>query len=204
MIPLGMCFEQKNDSALTCFERLLDFLFKRDGQNNQQHLRNVNVHSDRGYMLPNVVFEYLLPSGADVVGTVKRMAQCWPYTYNQKVKDTDKRTMIDVKGAPTLYMKKIATHQGKSLSASAFRNGSQSVATAVSSIHPVHQWEGVVLNQNDRLQYSNDSSSLVEKFFERLETLENRCDKVESDVDKELINEVLENKIIPMTLKQGK
>ena len=72
-IPLGIVFEKTKDSTLQCFKRCLDFLFNQNGETN---LRNVSIHSDRGYMIPNLVFEYLIASGAEVVGTVKRMAQC--------------------------------------------------------------------------------------------------------------------------------
>ena len=101
-IPLAAVFERTKDNSISCFKRLLDFLYSHDASTD---LRNVSVHSDRGYMLPNLVFEYLLSSGAEVVGTCKRMAQCWPFTYNQKVKPNDKRTHIDPKGSPALYLK---------------------------------------------------------------------------------------------------
>ena len=54
--------------------------------------------------IPVLVFEYILACGADVVGTCKRMAVCWPFTYNQTLKENDKRTMIDMNGAPTLFL----------------------------------------------------------------------------------------------------
>ena len=116
MIPLGAIFEKKKDSSLDCFKRILDFLFAHDGSTN---LRNVSVHSDRGYMIPVLVFTYLLMLGAEVVGTVKRMAQCWPFTFNQKLKESDKRTLIDTKGAPTLFLKWCKVG-GKYIFASAF------------------------------------------------------------------------------------
>jgi hypothetical protein len=133
-LPLGIAFERTKDSSSSCFKRLLDYLFGRDGTTD---LRNVSVHSDRGYLIPSLVFDYLLSQGADVVGTVKRMAQCWPFTYAQVLKSSDKRHLINVKGAATLYLKYIKT-KTKYLFASAFRNGSERVATAISTLHSTH------------------------------------------------------------------
>jgi hypothetical protein len=73
-LPLGIAFERTKDSSPSCFKRLLDYSFGRDGATD---LHNVSVHSDHGYMIPSLVFDYLLSQDADVVGTVKRMAQCW-------------------------------------------------------------------------------------------------------------------------------
>ena len=72
-------------------------------------MRNVSIHADRrrGY---------------------------WPFTFEQKLRNTDKRTLIDPKGASTLCLKwcKPGT---KYVFASAFRNGSGRVATAISTMH---------------------------------------------------------------------
>ena len=119
MMPLGIVFECTKDSTLESFKRLLNFLFCQDGSTD---LRNVTIHSDHGYMLPNLVFEYLLSCGAEVLGTVKRMAQCWPFTNKQNLKENDKRTVIDTKGAPTLFLKWCKAGV-KYIFASAFRNG---------------------------------------------------------------------------------
>ena len=54
-------------------------------------------------MIPSLAFDYILANGGDLVGTVKRMTQCWTFTYNQTKKPNDKRTVVDVKGAPTSF-----------------------------------------------------------------------------------------------------
>jgi hypothetical protein len=217
--PLGIIFERSKDTTLGCFRRLLDFLFSHDGQTN---LRNVNIHSDRGYMIPNLVFDYLLSSGAEVVGTVKRMAQCWPFTYKQNLKENDKRTSVDPKGAPTLFLKWVKVG-GKHLFASAFRNGSEAVATAVSSMHNQHQWEGIVLKNSELERYKTDDKSLLSDFFVRVsdihgktrarssnttDSLENdggnHQEEIESEDEKEVIADLLSQKIDPITLRQGR
>ena len=104
------------------------------GECGNADLQNVEIASDRGYMTPSLVFLYLLACGSQIVGTVKR-ALCWPYTYSQKItKSNDKRTLLDVKGAPTLFLKCIK-HTGRTVTASAFRNGSDSISTTISTIH---------------------------------------------------------------------
>ena len=105
-IPLGIVFEQTFDTSVSCFKRLLNFLFHHDNDSRDGNaFRNVTVHSDRGYLVPSLVFDFLLTNGANVVGTVKRMAGCWPFTFDQKTTESDTRTKIDPKGAPTLFLK---------------------------------------------------------------------------------------------------
>ena len=152
-------------------------------------------------MIPNLVFEYLIASGAEVVGTVKRMAQCWPFTYDQVLKENDRRTLVGGKGAATLYLKwcKAGT---KYLFASAFRNGSGKVATAISTMHTQHHWEGVVLSPRELLEYKNDSSSLTSKFFLRVSEIDND-DRSESEDEKEVLDHLMRTKIEALTLRQG-
>lgn len=59
------------------------------------------------------------------------------------IKGIDKRTLIDIKGALTLFLKWCGAGP-KHLFASAFRNGTNIVAMAIASIHKKHQWEGIV------------------------------------------------------------
>lgn len=61
-------------------------------------------------MVPTTVFNYLMAHGAIFVGTVKCMANCWPFTFaDQKVKenDTRRRMMVKTKGPATLFVKQI-------------------------------------------------------------------------------------------------
>ena len=196
-IPLGICFERSKDSTEKCFRRLLDRMF---GQNGSTNLRNVYIHSDRGYMLPSLVFKYLLEVGADVLGTVKRIAG-WPFTYDQKLKPSDRRTIVSKKGASTLLLKWRASGT-KAVFASAFRNGSDSVATAISTVHNQHHWEAIVLKPAELREYSRDSSSLQKKFFQFVR-LPGLIDEEEEEVQS-IMEELREDKIEPQTLRQGK
>jgi hypothetical protein len=144
-IPLGIEFEMKGDSCVSCFKRLLEYLFPTRERELKCDLRNVSIFSDRGYLDPTLVWGYLLKSGADVLGTIKRVAS-WPFTFQQNLGRNDKRTLLSTKGAPTLWMKlQTRANVFKSLAALAFRSGTDNVSMAVSSMHHRHQWEGVAL-----------------------------------------------------------
>ena len=199
MVPLGISFEKTNDSSGTCFKRLLNFLFDYGGGVN---LRNVTVHSDRGYLVPAIVFDYLLSCGAEVLGTTKRLAKCWPFTYNQQLPESDKRTLLDTKGAPTLFLKYYGDGD-KKLFASAFRNGTSKIATAISSIHDHHEWEGIVLDPSELRAYEQDKNSLLENFFQRVDIDIESGDQAETEDEKAELDYILNQVIEPVTLRQG-
>ena len=163
-MPLGVVIERKKDSTADCFERLLNHLFQRNGTCD---LNNVQVCSDRGYMVLNTVFGFILKNGGDFVGTTKRSAQCWPFTFDQKLRKNDERTLIESSGPPTLFVKK-AKKDFKSIYSFAFRNGSNSVTTAVSSTHQNHHWEGIVKSPMDLVAYKNDPTCLRQKCIQRV------------------------------------
>ena len=99
-IPLGVIAERKGDSSYICFKRLMNFLF---GSNTGDEydiadMTDVDIASDRGYMTTKLAFEFLLAGGANIIGTVKR-APCWPFTFDQHLKEHDKRSCIDTKGS---------------------------------------------------------------------------------------------------------
>lgn len=177
--PLCIVFERAKDSTSSCFKRILDFLFAANGKTN---LNNVSVHSDRGYILPVIVFQYLLLCGAHLVCTIKRLAQCWPFTYKQSLREGDKRTLIDVKGSATLYVKSCETVSSMPLYAAAFRNGSQNVAMGITTEHAGHQREGTAHNPQDYLNCLKDPESLQKKFLQRVD-LGQSIDDNESEED---------------------
>ena len=148
---------------------MLIFLFRSNsGENGNADLQNIEVASDRGYMTPSLVFLYLLACGAMVIGTVKR-ALCWPYTYSQKTTESDKRTKIEPKGSPSLFLKSVKS-AGRKVTASAFRNGSDSVSTTISSLHRGFHWEGIALDWKDYKEYSSNPTSMRDKIFPYLVT----------------------------------
>ena len=197
-LPLGIAFERKKDSTSACFQRLLNSLFETNGNCD---LTNVEICSDRGYMVPNTVFGFILKNGGEFVGTMKHSAQCWPFTYNQKLKKNDERTLIDSAGPPTLYVKKVKADV-KTVYSHAFRNGSNSVTTAVSTTHRNHHWEGIAKDPMDLVAYEN-GTCLRKKSFKRVK-IEGLLDSDATENEVELIDELLDDRVDPMTLLQGK
>lgn len=196
-MPLNIQIERIGDTTAECFERLLKKLFQRGGKCD---LRNVLLASDRGYMLPSTVFNFLIANGADFVGTTKRTAQCWPFTYEQRVKTGDPRRKLEVSGPATLFVKKVKAKE-KRVFAIAFRNGSQSISTAVSSIHKNHHWEGIVLKPNELKDYE-DGVRLRYLCFDRVvsDLLKNE----ETEEEKGLISNLMDSVVDVLTIRQGK
>ena len=178
----------------------MNFLFQdNSGEDGFPDMHNVRMHSDRGYLSAKLVFEYLMQSNAEIVGTVKR-AGCWPFTFQQKVKSNDKRTMLYVKGSPALFVKKAKdTKLSRLIHASAFRNGTDKISTAVSTLHRGHHWEGIGLIWSYCHEYKQDSQSLQKYAFSR---------KIEKDneggttTEVDVMNKLFES-VIPFTLTQG-
>ena len=151
-------------------------------------LGNVVMSSDRGYVTPSLVFDYLLKAGAGFIATVKRM-QCWPFTYDQKqLSKNDKRMWVESKGAATLFLKYI-NRDGIKVTASAFRNGSNSVSTTVSTVHRGHCWEGICLDWREGDKYQCNPVALEKNAFIRHIYVEEE----EADEEKELIENIKEN-----------
>lgn len=89
-------------------------------------------------MTPSVVFQFLLAAGAHFVGTTIRCLY-WLFTYQQKMRENNRRTEVEVAGAASLFVKKIAKF-GRTIHAAAFRNGLEKVSTTISSLHFGHHW----------------------------------------------------------------
>jgi hypothetical protein len=103
-------------------------------------------------MLPNTVFGFISKNGANFIGTTIHSAQCWPLTFDQKLKEQDKRTLIHFKGPPTLYVKTIKKNN-KSIFTTAFRNGTDSVSTAISSVQDLSGRKILLQLINNKIQF---------------------------------------------------
>ncbi len=200
IFPAGVSFEGINDTSTTCFKKILNHLFG-DGSG-MPNLRHVRIHSDRDYFTPTNVFDYIASCNGHFVGTTKRSIQCWPFTYNQKKRDDDTRTHLDTYGAPTLFVKYVVKH-GRAICSSAFRNGSDAISTAVSSLHFGHHWEGIPLYANEKKIYNNNAALFRHVYFTRVNEPVNFYRSQISDREKALI-ENLKTKVDCITLRQGK
>ena len=166
-IPLCLSFEHTGDSVYTCFERLLNFLFCSNTRKNRlPGMQNILVGSDRGYMTPTIVFDFLSASSACFNWTVKQ-CPCWPYTYKQKLKQNNNWTLLSTKGASTLFMEHVQK-KFRNFSASAFCSGTDNISTVVSSMFRGHHWEGIALYQHELVKYRDDQKALFENSFPRI------------------------------------
>ncbi len=73
----------------------------------------------------------LTPSGADVLGTVKRCPM-FPFTYEQKLAQSDTRQLIDTQGFKALFLKKL-TVRDKQLTGIAYQDGKGGVTLGLTS-----------------------------------------------------------------------
>ena len=130
----------------------------------------------------------------------------------QKVKESDQRTLIDHKGAATLFIKWCSVGV-KNIFATAFRNGTEGVATAVSTLHRGQEWEGIVMKPKELKLYNQNKQSLIPYFFEKVEGIPYDPPSVQDSTDSDVnendsvtakMKELLEETIEPFTLRQGK
>jgi hypothetical protein len=118
---------------------MLESLLFRNTVGGYPDFRHFTLFSDRGYWTPSLV-HFLLSCGAFVVGTIIRNL-CWPLTCCQEKKDNDKRTFLDPKGPPTLYLKRLQNNKTRNqrFIIGAFRSGTENISLAMSSKNHEHQ-----------------------------------------------------------------
>ncbi len=95
--------------------------------------------SDRGFWCSQLLFQYLLLSGADIHGTVKR-CPWYPFAYAQTLMSNDKRTPVQVNGMRTILLKHYEGSNRK-ITAQAYRNGTGSVALTMSTLFREKQFD---------------------------------------------------------------
>jgi len=202
LVPMAISFERKNDTTSTCYKRMMDTLTRNNEDCSRAGaLRNIIPNSDRAYNGLNFVFDYLIANGARPEGTTVRSLNQWPFTYDQKLSASDKRTYIDSAGAPTLFLKVYENNLNQRIYATAFRNGTGGVVTSISSMHGKHSWEGKVEKPSDLLLYNENSNSLIQKFFQRQNDILPSQERIEEE--KDMLQELLTTKIRAITLTQS-
>jgi hypothetical protein len=134
-LPIGIALERlSDDTTASATERLIRTqLSPMSGLNGPPMLSNTQFCMDRGYWAPALLFDFLTPSGADVLGTVKRCPM-FPFTYDQRLAQNDKRQLIDTNGFKALFMKKL-TVQGKQITGVAYRDGKRRSDFRVDFLH---------------------------------------------------------------------
>ena len=78
--------------------------------------------------------------------------------------ENDNCTKIEAKGSPALFLKTVVSSR-KTVAASSFHNGSDSVSNTTSKLHREHHWEGVALKDSQREEYKRDPTSMNQYTF---------------------------------------
>ena len=146
--------------------------------------------SDRGYLGGNVVLREVLKKGGDILGTTRKSLEL-PYTTSKLLGPHDSRTLLDPEGSPCLFAS-CSVIEGKMVTATAFKNGTKGIATAISSTHHGHWWDAKTVG---------NTSVRPSSFFKRMQS-----EYTEEMDDREtwLIDELLENVIDVITVSQGR
>lgn len=192
-VPLRIDFERERDTTSTCFARQIKTLFGGNGGDGIPNLSNVTLASDRGYWNQSLLFDFVVDSGAHVIGTVAR-SPWFPFTYDRK-EEVNKPMPIKSKGLKTAFYKKLLYRKlpGKSnglaneraLTAVAFRNGSgNNVSLAMSTSCPAHWWDFCLAYPSDSVWYFDKNLSQDDRNLKafRLEIHDNEAYKQKSDV----------------------
>ena len=134
-------FEREGESQTNCYERSLKDMFGATSGNGEPNLHGTTWCSDRGYWTLNLLFDFLLPWGADVVGTVARCAW-YPFTFS-RLKSTSTsndgdphgRIEVSMKGYKDVFYRTL-NWANKKIRATCYRSGTgTAVSLAMSSIH---------------------------------------------------------------------
>lgn len=189
-IPVNLQFQTVNDSAQTCNDRGMKFLF---GENLSGNVDDANVEqlTDRGYTRLNDVIASL-KQGRDRLGTVARSRE-WPITYDQKIRGKDDRLLLSTSGAPCLVIKE-AKIGNKRLTIAAFKNGTNSCSMAISSKYHEHMWDGIPRDNNSKQPERSDYVELLQLRNQRFPF---------SGTAKELLLNHMESNVQVITIKQG-
>lgn len=162
MFPVNIQFEIEKDSPLQAYERAMS-------QVNSSALNEVNLitYTDRGYTDKGRVVKRM-KKGGDLAATVQRQPG-WGFTYDQYLQSNDTRKLLNTQGCASQFVKFQKIHN-KTLTLSAFKNGTNTISLAISTLHSGHSWEGIPFN-ND-CTYPSQSDCLKEIYINK-EAVEN-------------------------------
>lgn len=198
LFPIAIHWEKQGESSYICIEQILRSLF-RNCVSGYPDFRQVTLFSDRGYWTPSLVY-FLLACGAIVHGTLIR-ALCWPMTYCQEKKGNDKRTFLDTKGPPSLFLKRLQNNSTRNqrLTVGAFRSGTDNISLAMSSTNHENEWDCILIDPRDYILYM--SGELKSKAFSRV-NIEKHDEGTECHINQIMAN-LLTQQVNPITITQG-
>jgi hypothetical protein len=102
---------------------------------------------DHGYIVPQLFYDFLVPSGAEIMGTVKRCPM-FPFTFDQDLKPSDSRQLVPVKGQKALLLKSLKV-SNKQISGFAYRDGNGGITLGINSMICSREWDLVAFDRKD-------------------------------------------------------
>jgi hypothetical protein len=198
LFPIAIKWEKQGESSNICIKKMLEGLF-RNTAGGYPDFRHVTLFCDRGYWTPSLVY-FLLSCGAFVVGTLMRNL-CWPLTFSQERKENDKRTFLDPKGPPTLFLKRLQNNKTRNqrLTIGAFCSGTENISLAMSSKYHENQWDCILIDPSDYDLYL--TGELKMKSFVRLD-IEKHDEATEQHIE-QMIAYLQAQKVKAITITQG-
>ena len=161
-------FMQEGDRETSVYQRIVGALFgAAAGENNIPRIKNAEFHSDRGYWSIELLYNYMLLTGADVGGTLIRCG--WiPFTYDWKGSQLpDKPENLSKVGFKNGYFKsieiKLPTGGKRKIQVCAYRSGtgtSMSIVMTTRSFGRV--WDMCTINPKDTIWYHDASLTQAE------------------------------------------
>jgi hypothetical protein len=148
-LPIGIEWECAGDDSTTAAtERLIrSQLAPMHGDTGPPNLTNTALCMDRGYINPRLLYDFIMPSGAEIMGTCKRQPM-FPFTYEQVLNPNDPPQDVPMKGQKALLLKNLKI-DNKQLSAFAYRDGKGGVTLGINAMIRCPDWDLVVVNSKD-------------------------------------------------------
>lgn len=164
-------WSQESDTDTTVYQRIVGGLFGIvEGGNNRPKIMNVEFLSDRGYWAIELLFDYMLPTGAAVGGTVKRNG--WlPFTYDKKKKDAkipEGQELLQIDAYKNAYFKQVDIQmrggQRRTMQLVAYRSGTGTSMSLVLSTKNLGKiWDFQTANPKDHLWYHDEDITQAER-----------------------------------------
>lgn len=159
-VPLGVDAELVTDqNSFEASSRLIRRQLCPNHRSNQiPDLTNVTIFADRLYWSKEFLYNFVLPSGADVGPSTHKRSHHYPFTFDQKLTRNDTRMLINKKGPKCVFVKEQRVGQ-YTLSAIAYRDGHGKVVLGISSglsQFRYKQWEFHLKSPADRYKILDD------------------------------------------------
>ena len=124
------------------------------------NLSNVTIFADRLYWTKKFLYEFVVPSGADIGPSTHKKDHSFPFTFDQKLTRNDTRELIPTKGGKCIRMKqrRVGPH---TVNAIAYRDGYGKVVMGVSSasdLYQVKHWDFHLKSPSDRYKLLDEHS----------------------------------------------